>query len=95
MRYAIDRDALGRTRSAVVHGQSTQGTFAVVLEGDGEGGWHVDGGPAPRLHGVLDVDLESSAVTNAFPVHRLDLRPGERADAPAAWVRQLLSLIHI
>ena len=28
-------------------------------------------------------------MTNAFPVARLDLRPGERADAPAAWVRQL------
>jgi len=89
VRYAIDRDALGRTRSAVVHGQSAQGTFAVVLEGDGEGGWHVDGAPAPHLDGALDVDLESSSMTNAFPVGRLDLRPGERADAPAAWVRQL------
>ncbi len=34
----------------------------------------------------MDVDLESSAVTNALPVHRLQLATGARADAPAAYV---------
>jgi uncharacterized protein len=47
----------------------------------------VDGASAPHLDGCLDVDLESSAVTNTLPVHRLDLRPGERGASPAAWVR--------
>jgi hypothetical protein len=37
--------------------------------------------------GCLDVDLEGSAFTNAFPVHRLGLNVGEQADAPAAYVR--------
>ena len=37
--------------------------------------------PAPELDGCLDVDLEASAVTNAFPVAR------GATDAPAAWVR--------
>jgi hypothetical protein len=35
------------------------------------------------------VDFESSALTNAFPVHRLELQVGEEADAPAAYVRAL------
>jgi hypothetical protein len=35
----------------------------------------------------LDVDFESSALTNAFPVHRLLLAPGQAADTPAAYVR--------
>jgi hypothetical protein len=37
----------------------------------------------------MDVDLESSAMTNALPVHRMNLRIGETADAPAAYVRAL------
>jgi hypothetical protein len=45
--------------------------------------------PRARLDGCLDVDLESSALTNAFPVHRLGLDVGERADTPAAYVRAL------
>ena len=59
----------------------------VRLECDGAGEWHVDGNPAPALAGCLDVDLEASAFTNAFPVHRLALEVGEKAEAPAAYVR--------
>jgi hypothetical protein len=59
----------------------------VRLEGDGTGAWQVDGVRAAELAGCLDVDLEASACTNAFPVHRLGLEVGQRADAPAAYVR--------
>ena len=59
-----------------------------MLEADG-GHWLVDGQAAPRLDGCLDVDLESSAMTNAFPVHRLGLPVGGQAAAPAAYVRAL------
>jgi hypothetical protein len=41
----------------------------------------------PQLTGCLDVDLEASACTNAFPVHRLGLEVGQAADAPAVYVR--------
>ena len=53
----------------------------------GDGSWRVDGAAAPHLDGCFDVDLESSALTNAFPVHRLALSVSERAAAPAAYVR--------
>jgi hypothetical protein len=75
--YAIAVDDAWRTRRAEVRGRDG----AVVLEADGVGHWRVDGAPAPELDGVLDVDLEASAVTNAFPVAR------GATDAPAAWVR--------
>ncbi len=52
-----------------------EGDTAAVEEGEAYAvryAIEVDGEPAPHLDGVLDVDLESSALTNAFPVHRLD-----------------------
>jgi hypothetical protein len=51
--------------------------------------WRVDGEAASHLDGCLDVDLESSAMTNALPVHRLGLRVGARAPSAAAYVRAL------
>ncbi len=89
VRYAIELDERWHTRSAHVWGWSLRGAFEVVLDGDGEGGWLVDGRRAPQLDGCLDVDLESSSMTNAFPVHRLGLGPGAASEAPAAYVRAL------
>ena len=86
-RYALTLDAGWVTRSAVVVGLSGSGAFEVRLERDGHGAWRVDGEPAPQLDGCLDVDLEASACTNAFPVKRLGLSVGEASDAPAAYVR--------
>src|SRR3712207_7118826 len=77
------------TRSARVTGRSTTGARTRLLEGNGEGGWRIDGEPAPHLDGCLDVDLESSAMTNALPVHRLALPTGATAQAPAVYVRAL------
>jgi hypothetical protein len=89
VRYAIELDDGWRTRAAHLRSRSSSGSSSALLEGDGRGGWLVDGRPAPRLDGCLDVDLESSALTNAFPVGRLRLAPGDAANAPAAYVRAL------
>jgi hypothetical protein len=75
------------TRHARVTGRSASGIHELTLQSDGRGRWLIDGRPAPHLDGCLDADLESSALTNAFPVHRLGLEIGEEADAPAAYVR--------
>jgi uncharacterized protein len=87
--YRIEVDAAWVTRSAHVTARTAAGARETLLEADGAGRWLVDSHPAPYLDGCMDVDLESSAVTNTLPVHRLDLRPGARADAPAAYVRAL------
>jgi hypothetical protein len=85
--YAIQLDSSGATRRARIRGRSPAGFSSRVLESDGAGRWLVDGQIAPHLDGCLDVDLESSAMTNALPVHRMALPAGTRADAPAAYVR--------
>jgi uncharacterized protein len=85
--YAITLDATWTTRSAHVVGRSALGSYEVRIECDGTGAWSVDGSPAPVLAGCLDVDLEASACTNAFPVHRLALQVGQQSEAPAAYVR--------
>jgi uncharacterized protein len=85
--YEILVDAAWRTRRARVSGRSAVGSSSVRLLTDGQGHWQVDGRAEPLLDGCLDVDLEASAMTNALPVHRLGLAPGERATAPAAYVR--------
>ena len=89
VRYEIDVDAAWRTRGARIRTRTARGTTDLTVEGDGEGGWRVDGVPVPALDGCLDVDLEASAATNAFPVGRLGLAVGAAADAPAAYVRVL------
>ena len=87
--YEIRVDVGWRTRSARVTGRSTTGARTRLLEGNEEGRWRIDGEPAPHLNGCLDVDLESSAMTNALPVHRLALTTGATAQAPAVHVRAL------
>jgi len=90
IRYVLAVDTNWRTRTAHIFGRSVLGEHELRLEGDGTGGWRVDGLPAPPdISGCLDVDLEASACTNALPVHRLRLGIGERADAPAVYVRAL------
>ncbi|WP_351235026.1 putative glycolipid-binding domain-containing protein [Streptomyces sp. NPDC002133] len=87
--YRIRLDAAGRTRTAHVRGRSSAGARTTLLEAGGEGHWLVDGARAPWLDGCLDVDLESSAMTNALPVRRMELPVGARAEAPASYVRAL------
>jgi uncharacterized protein len=87
VRYAVEVDASWRTRSAYVVCTSAKGIREVRIVGDGAGGWTVDGVAAPEVAGCLDVDLEASACTNVLPVRRLALGVGERADAPAVYVR--------
>jgi hypothetical protein len=85
--YVIDLDEAGATRAARIRGRSAAGSSSALLAADGAGRWLVDGAPAPHLDGCLDVDLESSAMTNALPARRMSLGPGAGASAPAAYVR--------
>jgi hypothetical protein len=87
--YRIRLASGWRTQAAHVTSTSTVGAHEVTLRCDGHGRWETDGKPASHLDGCLDVDLESSALTNTFPAHRLGLRVGEHAEAPAAYVRAL------
>jgi hypothetical protein len=85
--YQIQLDPHWITRRARVAGRSAAGSRTVVLEADGKGSWTVDGQAASQLRGCLDLDLEASAMTNAFPMHRLALEVGDRTVTSAAYVR--------
>jgi uncharacterized protein len=87
--YIIELDSGWVTRNAQIRARTISGSRETRLEADGAGRWLVNGDPAPHLDGCLDVDLESSAMTNALPVHRLDPQAGAQAAAPAAYVRAL------
>jgi hypothetical protein len=87
--YVIDLASDWTTRSVQLEGRSRLGRHELRLEADGSGRWRINTAAAPHLDGCLDVDLESSAFTNALPVHRLGLERGQHAQAPAAYVRAL------
>jgi hypothetical protein len=85
--YDIELDAAWNTRSARVTSRSPEGARGVSLVHLRGAGWTVDGVPRPDLDGCVDVDLESSAVTNTLPVHRMEFEPGARVEASAVYVR--------
>jgi hypothetical protein len=85
--YTIALDAAWMTTRASAWSRSVRGTREVRIESAGSGRWLVDGVAVPELDGCFDVDLESSGCTNTIPVHRLGLEVGQRAEAPAVWIR--------
>lgn len=84
--YEIQLDADWVTRTVRAVNSTASGDREVLLE-RGPSGWIVDGAVRPDLAGCQDVDLESSAVTNTLPVHRLPFVVGEAVEVPAAFVR--------
>jgi hypothetical protein len=85
--YDIELDSSWRTRTAHISGRSARGMHRRLLEADGNGRWRIDGILADHLDGCLDLDLESSAMTNTFPVHREELRLEQEVFTPATYVR--------
>ena len=79
--YRIRLDAAWLTREARVTARTAAGLRESGLAADGAGRWRVDGRRAAHLDGCLDIDLESSALTNTLPVHRLALATGARPSA--------------
>jgi hypothetical protein len=83
--YSIRIDDSWRPRDARLAVRTALGVDVIELERTGSQ-WFVDGQHQPALDGCYDLDLEASACTNTFPLHRLALPIGGRADAPAVYV---------
>lgn len=85
--YEVTCDDRWRTQVVTVI-QSFDGRHRTLrLDHDGDGGWSIDGDRAAALDGCTDVDLGASPITNALPLNRLSLAPGEVGELRAAWVR--------
>ncbi len=86
VRYEIRVNADWSTQSARLHGVSGAGERITTIESVAAGRWLVNGAEASHLDGLHDIDLESSAMTNALPMRRLRLEVDQAVAAPAVYV---------
>ena len=84
--FHVDLDRQWRTRRAQLSVLEDTGQRIRHLEADGEGSWLLDGIPAPKLAGCLDIDIAATPFTNTFVIRRLGLAEGDGAQVRAAWV---------
>lgn len=85
--YDVTLDPSWRTVAVHASNLTAAGKGELTLTCDSGGRWTANGELRPELDGCLDVDFESSAVTNTLPLHRLDFIEGVAVDVPAAFVR--------
>lgn len=85
--YDVRVDAEWRTRAVRANALTAAGVREVALTRDSDDRWTVDGDARPDLDGCVDIDFESSAVTNTFPIHRLEFVEGAVVEVPSAFVR--------
>jgi hypothetical protein len=85
--YRILCDPLWRTRQVEIAQDYSGARRRMALRHDGDGHWQRDGSNQPALEGCLDVDLGITPSTNALPINRLGLQPGDAGEITAAWVK--------
>lgn len=85
--YEVTVDAAWRTVAVRAMTRTEAGRRSVAIDRDADGRWRVDGLLRADLDGCVDIDFESSAVTNTLPVHRIDFTESVGVDVPAAFVR--------
>jgi hypothetical protein len=85
--YEVTLAPDGSTRDATIRSLDR-----TVVLARARGTWTVDDVERSDLADCPDIDLESSAVTNALPIARLSLAVGESGRALAAWVRADLKI---
>ncbi|MET4782959.1 putative glycolipid-binding domain-containing protein [Glaciihabitans sp. UYNi722] len=85
--YDVTVDDAWRTLAVHAMNVTTAGMREVTLNRGAGDRWTVNGDPRPVLDGCVDVDFESSAVTNTLPIHRLEFIVGKGIDVPAAFVQ--------
>lgn len=85
--YVIALDDRWRTTKVRATSRTAYGESGIELERRDGDRWFVSGVHMPELDGCVDIDFESSGVTNTLPIHRLDPALGDTVDVPAAFVR--------
>jgi hypothetical protein len=85
--YDVARDPSWRTIAVAASNLTAVGSGEMTMTRNSSDRWTVNGEQRPELDGCVDVDFESSAVTNTLPIHRLDFQVGASVDVPAAFVR--------
>lgn len=83
--YRVLADPAGATREVQV---DYLGGPSLHVAADGSGGWRdlLTGAVLEGLAGCIDVDIGVTPSTNALPIRRLRLAPGQSAEIAAAYV---------
>jgi hypothetical protein len=84
--YAVDCDGEWRTREGAVHGWIGARALDLRVTRAPDGTWTLNGRVVPDLGGCVDLDLGFTPATNLFQLRRVDLRVGQAADVPVAWL---------
>jgi hypothetical protein len=84
--YQVDCDARWVTQEGNVRGWmgSRVLDFRAVRTRDGV--WTLNGQNVSGLEGCVDLDLGFTPATNLFQLRRVDLRVGQTAEVPVAWL---------
>ena len=83
--YGVRLDRDWRAMRARVHGFISDRKIDQLVTREEEG-WTINGEKIAGLSHLIDLDFGFTPATNLPQLRRLALRPGERADAPAAWL---------
>jgi hypothetical protein len=87
--YAVATDEFWQTTAVEATNRTADGPGDTRIQRRSGNQWLVNGEHRPDLNGCVDVDFESSAVTNTLPIQRLDFPIGDTISVPAAFVRAL------
>lgn len=83
--YAVDIAEDWTTTAGTVRGFIGARDVDVAIARDGAG-WTLDGVAQPEVAATRDLDLGFTPATNLLQLRRLDLRIGQRAECPVAWL---------
>ncbi len=86
LHYQVECDRAWIARHGRVIGAIGGRTIDLVITREHDGAWVLNGTAVPGLSAGIDLDLGFTPATNLLPLRRLALKPGESADAPAAWL---------
>jgi uncharacterized protein len=85
--YEVLADVAWKTRSAGVSGFLGRKAIDLRIRSDRACRWKVNGVAKDSVRGCIDLDLGFTPATNLIVLRRLSLRVGQRAEAPAAYLR--------
>jgi hypothetical protein len=84
--YRVYCDKAWHTRWGRVRGWIGGASVDFAIARNARGEWTLNDTVVPDLAHCIDLDLGFTPATNLLPLRRLNLQPGERAEAPAAWM---------
>ncbi|MET0541249.1 MAG: putative glycolipid-binding domain-containing protein [Variovorax sp.] len=86
LHYRVRCDRNWHTQWGTVRGWLGGSAIDVSVARSPRGEWKVNDLALPDLSHCVDLDLGFTPATNLIQLRRLNLQPGEAADAPAAWL---------